>query len=132
MHERLAEIQLVDCRELYEWEAGRIDGAVYLPLNSIMAGAGADLPNDKPVAVICRSGNRSELATMMLQARGFDALQRRGRHGGLGRGGAPVHRRATVPPVASPERRSAFTPSAGRPATRRPYVVPTASSTAHA
>jgi rhodanese-related sulfurtransferase len=33
VHERLAEIQLVDCRELYEWEAGRIDGAVYLPLN---------------------------------------------------------------------------------------------------
>ncbi len=43
VHDRLAEIQLVDCRELYEWEAGRIDGAVYLPLNSIMAGAGSDL-----------------------------------------------------------------------------------------
>ena len=26
-----------------------------------------------PVAVICRTGNRSELATMMLQARGFEA-----------------------------------------------------------
>jgi rhodanese-related sulfurtransferase len=73
VHERLAEIQLVDCRELYEWEAGRIDGAVYLPLNSIMAGAGPDHDHDRPVAVICRSGNRSELATMMLQARGFEA-----------------------------------------------------------
>ena len=73
VHERLAEIQLVDCRELYEWEAGRIEGAVYLPLNSIMAGAGAELDREKPVAVICRSGNRSELATMMLQARGYDA-----------------------------------------------------------
>jgi rhodanese-related sulfurtransferase len=73
VHERLAEIQLVDCRELYEWEAGRIDGAVYLPLNSIMAGAGSDLDPDRPIAVICRSGNRSELATMMLQARGFEA-----------------------------------------------------------
>jgi rhodanese-related sulfurtransferase len=73
VHDRLAEIQLVDCRELYEWEAGRIEGAVYLPLNSIMAGAGSDLDQAKPVAVICRSGNRSELATMMLQARGFEA-----------------------------------------------------------
>jgi rhodanese-related sulfurtransferase len=38
-----------------------------------MSGAGADLPKDKPVAVICRTGNRSELATMMLQARGYEA-----------------------------------------------------------
>ena len=73
VHERLAEIQLVDCRENYEWEAGRIEGAIHLPLNDILAGAGADLDPSKPVAVICRSGNRSELASLMLQARGFDA-----------------------------------------------------------
>jgi rhodanese-related sulfurtransferase len=73
VHERLAAIQLVDCRELYEWEAGRVEGAVHLPLNSIMAGAGSDLDRDRPIAVICRSGNRSELAAMMLQARGFEA-----------------------------------------------------------
>ena len=73
VHERLADIQLVDCREPYEWEAGRIDGAVFLPLNAIMAGAGSDLDHDTPIAVICRTGNRSELATLMLQARGFEA-----------------------------------------------------------
>jgi rhodanese-related sulfurtransferase len=72
-HDRLEQIQLVDCREPYEWEAGRVDGAVHIPLNAIMAGAGADLDPAKPVVVICRSGNRSELATMMLQARGFQA-----------------------------------------------------------
>lgn len=71
--ERLADIQLVDCREQYEWDAGRVEGAIHLPLNEIMAGAGADLDAKKPVVVICRSGNRSELATMMLQARGFEA-----------------------------------------------------------
>lgn len=73
VHDRLDEILLIDCRELYEWVAGRIEGAIHLPLNAIMAGAGSDLDKSKPVAVICRSGNRSELATMMLQARGFDA-----------------------------------------------------------
>jgi len=72
-HDRLDEITLVDCRELYEWVAGRIEGAVHLPVNAIMAGAGSDLPKDRPVAVICRTGNRSELATMMLQARGYEA-----------------------------------------------------------
>jgi rhodanese-related sulfurtransferase len=73
VHDRLTEIQLVDVREPYEWEAGRVDGAVHIPVNAIMSGAGSDLDKDKPVAVICRTGNRSELATMMLQARGYDA-----------------------------------------------------------
>lgn len=71
--EQLDRIQLVDCREQYEWDAGRVEGAVHLPLNDIMAGAGSNLDPTKPVVVICRSGNRSELAAMMLQARGFEA-----------------------------------------------------------
>lgn len=74
VHESLDDIQLVDCREQYEWDAGRIAGALHIPLNDVMAGVGADvLDLAKPVAVICRSGNRSELASMMLQARGYDA-----------------------------------------------------------
>ena len=66
-------VQIVDCRETYEWVAGRIDGAVHIPLNGIMTGALGDLDGARPVVVVCRSGNRSELATLMLQARGFDA-----------------------------------------------------------
>ena len=71
--DHLGEVQLVDCREPYEWEAGRVEGAIHIPLNAIMAGGGGDLDPEKPVVVICRSGNRSELASTMLQARGFDA-----------------------------------------------------------
>jgi rhodanese-related sulfurtransferase len=70
---RRGEIQIVDVREPYEWEAGRIDGSVHLPLNDLMAGGGSDLDPGRPVAVVCRSGNRSELGALMLQARGFDA-----------------------------------------------------------
>jgi rhodanese-related sulfurtransferase len=77
-YERLAEIQLVDCREPYEWNAGRVEGAVHIPLNTIMAGETADLDPDKPVVVVCRSGNRSELAALMLQARGFQAFNLEG------------------------------------------------------
>jgi rhodanese-related sulfurtransferase len=73
VHDRLDEIQLVECRKLYEWVAGHIEGALHLPLNAIMAGAGTDLDRARPVALICRTGNRSELATMMFQARGFEA-----------------------------------------------------------
>ncbi len=78
VHERLAEIQLVDCREPYEWNAGRVEGAVHIPLNTIMAGGTGDLAPDKPVVLVCRSGNRSELAALMLQARGFEAYNLEG------------------------------------------------------
>jgi rhodanese-related sulfurtransferase len=73
VYEHLGEVQLVDCRERDEWDAGRIEGAILLPLNSILAGAGDDLDRSKPVVVVCRSGNRSELAALMLQARGYEA-----------------------------------------------------------
>ena len=78
VHERLADVQLVDVREPYEWQAGRIEGAVHIPLNSLMAGAGSDLAHDRPVVLVCRSGNRSELATMMMQARGYEAYNLEG------------------------------------------------------
>jgi rhodanese-related sulfurtransferase len=76
--DHLDEVQVVDCREPYEWAAGRIDGSIHLPLNSILAGATGELDPDRPTVVVCRSGNRSELATLMLRARGFEAynLQR--------------------------------------------------------
>jgi rhodanese-related sulfurtransferase len=67
------QVQIVDCREQWEWDAGRIEGAVLIPLNALMAGAGGDLDPARKVYVVCRTGNRSELATMMLRARGFDA-----------------------------------------------------------
>lgn len=76
--EHLDEVQVVDCREPYEWVAGRIEGSVHLPLNSILAGATGELDPGRTTVVVCRSGNRSELATLMLQARGFDAHNLRG------------------------------------------------------
>lgn len=71
--ERRDNVQIVDCREPYEWAAGRIEGAMHIPLNAILAGATAGLDTGKPVVVVCRSGNRSELGALMLQARGFEA-----------------------------------------------------------
>jgi rhodanese-related sulfurtransferase len=74
VYEERDDIQIVDCREPWEWQAGRIDGATLIPLNQLMAGGDqVSLDPSKKVYVVCRSGNRSELATMMLRARGFDA-----------------------------------------------------------
>jgi rhodanese-related sulfurtransferase len=72
--DRRDEYQIVDVREAYEWDAGHIEGAVHLPLAQVMAGLGAEqLGTARPIVAVCRSGNRSELAALMLQARGFEA-----------------------------------------------------------
>jgi rhodanese-related sulfurtransferase len=74
VHDEADDAQIVDCREQWEWDAGRIEGALLIPLNQIMAGGGVDvLDPSKKTFVVCRTGNRSELATHMLRARGFDA-----------------------------------------------------------
>ena len=90
VYERKDEVQILDVREPYEWEAGRVEGAIHVPLNDLMAGKGIeDLDQNKPVAVICRSGNRSELAHLMLKARGFEAYNVRDGMEGWDREGLP-------------------------------------------
>lgn len=71
--ERREQVTIVDVREQNEWDAGRIEGALFIPLNQLLHGAGADIDHDKPVVLVCRSGNRSQIATLMMQARGHEA-----------------------------------------------------------
>jgi rhodanese-related sulfurtransferase len=72
LNEHRDEYQFVDVRESYEWEGGRIDGAIHIPLAQLMAGGErGKLDPSRPIVAVCRSGNRSELATTMLQARGY-------------------------------------------------------------
>jgi putative hydrolase of the HAD superfamily len=72
-HDRRQEVQLLDVREPYEWEAGRIEGATHIPLNDVLEGRTEGLDPGRPVVVYCRTANRSEVAKLMLEARGFDA-----------------------------------------------------------
>lgn len=74
LYEKRDQVQILDVREPYEWEAGHIDGAVHVPLAQVMAGQEQGrLDAERPVVIVCKSGNRSELAALMLQARGFRA-----------------------------------------------------------
>jgi rhodanese-related sulfurtransferase len=73
VYARHDDVQLVDVREQEEWESGRIEGAVHIPLNDLLSGRMEELSPDRPVVAYCRSGNRSEVAKLMLQARGFEA-----------------------------------------------------------
>jgi rhodanese-related sulfurtransferase len=74
VHDQRDELQILDVREQWEWDAGHIEESVHIPLNEVMAGAERDrLDQGKPVVVVCKTGNRSELAALILQARGYEA-----------------------------------------------------------
>jgi rhodanese-related sulfurtransferase len=66
------EAQLVDVREPYEWEAGRINGAKHIELEHLAARA-AEIDKDKKVIFQCRVGRRSAMATAAFSASGYDA-----------------------------------------------------------
>lgn len=78
---------LLDVREDDEWAAGHALGATHVPLCRLdprdLAGAG-------PVFVICRSGNRSAMATEALRSAGVDAHNVAGGIGAWSRAGLPL------------------------------------------
>ena len=66
------EIELIDVRQAYEHEAGRIAGDRLIELMAL--GAQADtLDRSRPVVFYCRTGARSAMATEAFRGAGFDA-----------------------------------------------------------
>jgi rhodanese-related sulfurtransferase len=70
--QREGTVQLVDVREPYEWDAGRIPGARHLALASV-AGAAAEIERETPVVFICRVGGRSTMAANAFRRAGYEA-----------------------------------------------------------
>lgn len=64
------EMVILDVRELDEWTAGHVDGALHIPLGQLLARV-SEVPQDRPIAVICRSGGRSTQATAYLNQAGW-------------------------------------------------------------
>ena len=65
------EVMILDVRTLVETdeESARIQGAILIPVNELRARIN-EVPEDKPVMTICRSGKRSVLAYNILRAAG--------------------------------------------------------------
>jgi adenylyltransferase/sulfurtransferase len=70
MKERGDDIYLVDVREPAEWEIIRIPDAVLIPKGDLPSKL-ADLPQNKPVVLYCKSGVRSAEALALLKDAGF-------------------------------------------------------------
>ena len=71
---------LVDVREPVEFEIVKIPGGVLIPKDRILSGeALAELPQDRPLVLYCRTGVRSAEALAAVQAAGFrDAVHVQG------------------------------------------------------
>lgn len=64
---------VVDVREPAEYHEGHIPGAVNIPMGQLTSRL-AELDRQRPVYVVCASGNRSSAMTEVLTAAGFDAI----------------------------------------------------------
>jgi rhodanese-related sulfurtransferase len=66
-------VDLIDVREPYEHEAGRIDGARHVEIPALTAAA-AEMDQERAVVFYCRSGSRSAMTTQAFRASGFNAF----------------------------------------------------------
>jgi thioredoxin 1 len=64
---------VVDVREKAEWDQGRVAGSMLIPMGQLPSRVG-EIPQDGPVYVICRTGNRSAAMADFLRAQGYQAL----------------------------------------------------------
>ncbi|MEV0332190.1 adenylyltransferase/sulfurtransferase MoeZ [Nocardia sp. NPDC050717] len=65
-------IELIDVREPVEWDIVHIQGATLIPKDRILSGeALAELPQNKPIVLHCKTGIRSAEALAALKRAGF-------------------------------------------------------------
>lgn len=62
---------ILDVREPDEWDAGHIAGALHIPLRELALREG-ELPRDRRLIAVCRSGSRSAHVTAALRRAGYD------------------------------------------------------------
>ena len=64
---------MLDVREPDEWVQGHIEGATLIPLGQLAARV-AEVPQDRQVVVVCRSGNRSAEGRDVLAGAGYPSV----------------------------------------------------------
>ncbi|MGY0692713.1 rhodanese-like domain-containing protein [Virgibacillus sp. FSP13] len=77
LHNKIEEgtsIFILDVREPAEFVFGHIPGAVNIPLGELEARLN-EITKDKEIHVICRTGNRSDLAAQKLTKKGFNNVK---------------------------------------------------------
>lgn len=68
------DIQVLDCRDPQEWAAGHIDGSVHCYVPDVGTALPDVIDRDRPVWVVCRTGNRASIAAGILEGLGLDLI----------------------------------------------------------
>jgi rhodanese-related sulfurtransferase len=89
-HDQRDALQLLDVREADELVLARFPGAIHIPMDQV-ADRLHELDRTTPVAVICRSGNRSTQVTDFLNELGYSASNVDGGLRQWIRAGLPLH-----------------------------------------
>ncbi|HVQ76255.1 MAG TPA: rhodanese-like domain-containing protein [Candidatus Binatia bacterium] len=71
LREEHPDLVVIDVREGAEWDEGHIDGAVHLPMGEALRRR-AEVPADRPKAVLCAGGLRSSTVISALARSGLD------------------------------------------------------------
>jgi rhodanese-related sulfurtransferase len=64
---------LLDVRNPAEWQAGHAEGAAWIPMSQL-AERQEELPTDREIVVICKTGSRSAQVAKALVAAGYGAV----------------------------------------------------------
>lgn len=68
---------VLDVRTQPEWDEYHVEGTTLIPLDELPNRL-SELPKDQKIVVVCRSGNRSGVATQILRENGFQATSMAG------------------------------------------------------
>lgn len=80
---------VVDVREPREYVSGHVPQAVLVPMGQLASRLG-ELDKERPVYVVCATGNRSAAMTDVLRAAGYDAYSVAGGTSAWARSGRPL------------------------------------------
>ncbi|KRF18308.1 rhodanese-like domain-containing protein [Nocardioides sp. Soil796] len=82
---------VVDVREPAEFREGHVPGAINIPMGQLTARLG-EIGRNRPVHVVCASGNRSSAMVDVLTANGFEAINVAGGTSAWVRSGRPIEK----------------------------------------
>lgn len=86
---RYTQDQILDVREDFEVTQGMIPGALHIPMGQLGSRLG-ELDKDRPIIVVCRSGNRSAAVADALTQTGYMADTMNGGMAAWQRAGLPT------------------------------------------
>lgn len=67
------DIELIDVREEFEVQLGKVPGAKHIPMQKLVNNID-ELSKDKEYILICRSGNRSGMVGQYLEMQGYQTV----------------------------------------------------------